>query len=76
MAWGQNMRLQSHEKSILFYIGNLNRGGAERVIVNLAAYFRDCGYRVAIVTKEQGDAEYPVPEGVTRMLADITTKYI
>lgn len=66
------MRLQSHEKSILFYIGNLNRGGAERVIVNLAAYFRDCGYRVAIVTKEQGDTEYPVPEGVTRMLADIT----
>lgn len=59
-------------KSIVFYIGSLSRGGAERVIVNLAAYFRDCGYRVTIVTKEQDNVEYPVPEGVTRMLADIT----
>ena len=41
------------------------------MIVNLAAYFRDCGYRVTIVTKEQDSVEYPVPDGVTRMLADI-----
>lgn len=62
----------SREKSIVFYIGSLCMGGAERVIVNLAAYFRSCGYKVTIVTKLQDEDEYPVPEGVTRILADIT----
>lgn len=58
-------------KKIAFYIGSLSMGGAERVIVNLAAYFHSCGYKVTIVTKEQDSDEYPVPEGVTRILADI-----
>ena len=58
-------------KKIAFYIGSLRMGGAERVIVNLAAYFRSCGYKVTIVTKLQDEDEYPVPEGVTRILADI-----
>ena len=62
----------SREKSIVFYIGSLCMGGAERVIVNLAAYFRSCGYTVTIVTKLQDEDEYPVPDGVTRILADIT----
>lgn len=62
----------SREKSIAFYIGSLCMGGAERVIVNLAAYFCSCGYRVTIVTKLQDEDEYPVPEGVTRILADIS----
>ncbi len=66
------MSKQPKQKSIAFYIGSLSRGGAERVIVNLAAYFRDCGYCVTIVTKEQDSVEYPVPEGVSRILADIT----
>lgn len=66
------MSKQPEQKSIAFYIGSLSRGGAERVIVNLAEYFRDCGYCVTIVTKEQDTVEYPVPEGVTRILADIT----
>lgn len=66
------MNEQTKQKSIAFYIGSLSRGGAERVIVNLAAYFYDCGYCVTIVTKEQDTVEYPVPEGVTRILADIT----
>ena len=65
------MKQRSDQKSIAFYIGSLNRGGAERVIVNLAAYFYSCGYRVTIVTKLQDPVEYPVPEGVTRILADI-----
>ncbi len=60
-----------NQKSIAFYIGSLSRGGAERVIVNLAEYFCSQGYRVTIVTKLQEEDEYPVPEGVTRILADI-----
>lgn len=66
------MSQQSKQKSIAFYIGSLSRGGAERVIVNLAEYFQKEGYRVTIVTKLQDEIEYPVPEGVTRILADIT----
>ena len=62
---------RTDQKSIAFYIGSLSKGGAERVIVNLAAYFYSCGYRVTIVTKLQDEVEYPVPEGVTRILADI-----
>lgn len=65
------MKKQLGQKSIAFYIGSLSRGGAERVIVNLAAYFHSCGYAVALVTKEQSENEYPVPEGVTRIIADI-----
>lgn len=65
------MSKQPKEKSITFYIGSLCVGGAERVIVNLAAYFRANGYKVTIVTKEQDCDEYSVPEGVTRILADI-----
>lgn len=70
------MNMQADTKSIVFYIGSLSRGGAERVIVNLAAYFRDQGYRVTIVTKEMAPVEYLVPENVTRMLADITESEI
>lgn len=66
------MDVQADTKSIVFYIGSLSRGGAERVIVNLAEYFCDHGYRVIIVTKERTHVEYPIPENVTRMLADIT----
>ena len=66
------MDSKSKQKSIAFYIGSLCVGGAERVIVNLAAYFHSCGYRVTIVTKEKDDDEYPVPDGVARILADIT----
>lgn len=66
------MERHPKQKTIVFYIGSLCMGGAERVIVNLAAYFHTCGYKVTIVTKEQDVDEYPVPDGVTRRLADIT----
>ena len=58
-------------KKICFYIGSLSRGGAERVVVNLAEYLHREGYVVTIVTKEQENAEYAVPEGVKRILGDI-----
>lgn len=46
------------------------------MIVNLAEYFHSCGYRVTIVTKLQDEVEYPVPQGVDRILADITGEEI
>jgi len=59
-------------KVIAFYIGSLARGGAEHVIVNLATYFCGQGYKVFIVTKMIDEPEYSVPEGVERIIADIT----
>ena len=58
-------------KKICLYIGSLSRGGAERVVVNLATYLHREGYAVTIVTKEQESREYAVPEGVKRILGDI-----
>lgn len=64
------------EKHIVFYIGSLGCGGAERVVTNLAAYMQSCGYCVAIVTKEQAEREYAVPSGVRRIHADICGKEV
>ena len=60
------------KKVIAFYIGSLSRGGAERVMVNLSRYFCGQDYRVYLVTKTVDEPEYEVPEGVTRIIADIT----
>lgn len=62
----------AENKTIALYIGSLSRGGAERVMVNLSEYFCKEGYKVYLVTKTIDEPEYDVPEGVTRILADIT----
>lgn len=59
-------------KRIVFYIGSLAKGGAERVITNLAEHFFRSGYSVFIVTKLLEDDEYAISEGITRIIADIT----
>lgn len=64
------------KKKIIFYIGSLGRGGAERVVVNLAEYFQTEGYQVVIATKEQEKEEYPIPSGVSRLLVDISDEEI
>ncbi|MBE5842622.1 MAG: glycosyltransferase family 4 protein [Butyrivibrio sp.] len=45
------------------YIGSLNKGGAERVMVNLAEYFFGRGYHVTLITTYLADDEYEVPHG-------------
>ena len=42
------------------YIGSLRKGGAERVMVNLADYFYEQGYKVTLVTTYLADEEYEV----------------
>ena len=59
-------------KKIVFYLGSLARGGAERVVVNLAESLHQDGYRIVIATPKQADEEYEVPDGVSRILVDIT----
>ena len=45
-------------RKIAFYIGSLDKGGAERVITNLAEYFFSKGYEVTMVTKMKEKEEY------------------
>lgn len=42
------------------YIGSLQKGGAERVMCNLADYFFEQGYRVSLVTTYMARDEYDV----------------
>ena len=50
-------------KHIAMYIGSLVKGGAERVMCNLARYFYSEGYKVTLVTTYLADEEYDVSEG-------------
>jgi len=56
------------KQTLLFYINSINRGGAERVILQLARHFADTGYRSVLVTSfvDAGN-EYDVPQNVTRI---------
>lgn len=57
-------------KTIALYISSLRKGGAERVIANLATYFHDTGYRVVLVTTRREETEYEVPAGVQRRISE------
>lgn len=62
---------KSEPPKIMFYIGNLAIGGAQRVVVNLANYFNSLHYPVVIVTAKVEDGEYTYDEGVGRIHSDI-----
>ena len=57
---------------IAMLIGALTKGGAERVMVNLADYFVSQGHQVTLVTQYQKENEYPLNEKVKRVISDIT----
>lgn len=57
---------------IAMLIGALTKGGAERVLVNLADYFAGKGYRVTMVTQYRKENEYPLNEKVKRVISDIS----
>ena len=54
-------------RTLLFYINSLRRGGAERVMLELAARFAADGWRSVLVTSYTAPDEYPVPPGVERL---------
>ena len=60
------------KKTIVFYIATLTRGGAERVIVNLANYFYGQGYEVYMVTLEPDEGLYPMEDGIHKVVLDTT----
>lgn len=57
---------------IAMLTGALTRGGAERVLVNLAEHFTEKGYRVTMVTQYRREKEYPLNAKVKRVISDIT----
>ena len=57
-------------QTIALYISSMRKGGAERVIANLAQYFDEKGYRVVLVTTHKVEIEYEVPENVKRILSE------
>ena len=56
------------KKHIAMYIGSLNKGGAERVMCNLAEYFYSIGYKVTLVTTYISDDEYELPDAGWKVL--------
>lgn len=58
------------KKTIVFYIATLTRGGAERVIVNLANYFYRQGYEVYMVTLEPEEGLYPMEDGIHKVVLE------
>lgn len=57
-------------KTIALYISSLRKGGAERVIANLATFFDHAGYRVVLVTTRKEETEYEVPASVLRKISE------
>lgn len=57
------------EKTVMLYLNSLGRGGAERVFVQLAERFEQCGYRTVLVTSftPANGVEYPLSDRVTRL---------
>jgi len=58
------------DRTIALYIGSLQKGGAERVMANLADYLHERGYRVILVTTYRREEEYPVSEGICRIISE------
>lgn len=57
-------------KKIALFISSLQKGGSERVMVNLAGYFQKQGYETILVTQYKRENEYPLPQGVVRVFSE------
>ena len=62
----------SEKMHIAMLIGSLTKGGAERVMVNLADYFVKQEHTVTLVTLQKPENEYALNDKVTRVIYDIT----
>lgn len=60
------------QKHIVLFIHALTKGGAERVMVNIAKTLVEAGVKVTMVTQYLEEDEYELPEGVTRVFSEIT----
>lgn len=62
------------KKKIVFYTNSLAKGGAQRVIVNLAESLAKKDYPVTIVTTMKAEQEYVISEKIKRIYSDITVE--
>lgn len=56
-----------NRRKLLFHINSMGKGGAERVVSVLSAYFAKDGYETIVVTLWHADEEYELAEGVRRI---------
>ena len=56
---------------IAMFISALTKGGAERVMVNLADHFVNSGHQVTLVTQYRKENEYTLNPRVKRVISDI-----
>ena len=63
-------------KHIAMFISSLDKGGSERVLVNLAEYFCGRGYLVTIVTQYKAQSEYGISDGIRRVYSEISPEEI
>lgn len=59
---------------IMFYINTLGRGGAERVVVNLASAFYNSGIDIVLVNSFKVENEYEYEDGIKRICLDDNRK--
>ena len=74
--YSKSMKKEDTRKHIAFYIGSLHKGGAERVFVNLAEFFRSEGYQVTMVTQYRypDEEEYALPSDTKRVISDLNSE--
>lgn len=56
--------------SVALYISSLKKGGAERVIVNIANYLKEQGYMVTVVTTYKAEEEYAILPDIHRIISE------
>lgn len=61
-------------KKIVFHLNSLEKGGAERVVSNLAGQFVAHGYEVHIATEWRGEDEYEIDPRIHRVVVGLTSK--
>lgn len=76
MNKGRKETNRQKQKHIAFYIGSLQKGGTERVLLNLADFFHNNNYKVSIVTQKIGANEYRANADIRRIMSDLSEKEI
>lgn len=57
-------------KRIALFIGSLQKGGSERVMVNLAEYLHQKNYEVILVTQYKREDEYEISPSIRRVFSE------
>lgn len=64
------MRIRISMKRIALFINSLQKGGSERVMVNLAEYFQSQKYDVILITQYKRENEYELSPTIRRIYSE------